>query len=366
MSHKIVWIAAVISLVGLGVVGYVAMPDAKEAAPVEAGTKSSAALTVSTATAQTMERPDIIEASGPIVAWQEAIIGTEISGQRLVEVLVDVGDVVKKDQVLARFNDATLRAETEELKAAYAQAAANRKRALALKASGAMSAQEIDSYVHEATMSKARLDAKNLQLKYTKVTAPDDGVISARTATLGAVGSLGEELFRLIRQNRLEWRGELTAAQLAYAQIGQSITLTLPDGSPAEAKIRQISPSLDTQSRLATIYADIAPDSAARAGMYGEGRIERDSRPALVVPAKSVVIRDGYSYVFVLGDVKEESAVVAQKKIVTGLEQGGQIEVIDGLSAGEVVALQGAGFLNDGDIVRIAPANDQPLKSPTP
>src|SRR5690606_39080115 len=106
-------------------------------------------------------------------------------------------------------------------------------------------------------------------------------------ATLGAVATNGQELFRLERQNRLEWRGEFTAAQLASIAIGQEVTLKLPDGHSAEARVRQIAPLLDTRSRLGLVYAAIEPGSMARAGMYVDGRITLPSSRAVVVPASS-------------------------------------------------------------------------------
>src|SRR5690606_23476830 len=121
--------------------------------------------------------------------------------------------------------------------------------------------------------------------RYASVRAPDDGVISSRTATLGAIGSPGTELFRMILRNQYEWRGELTAQQLVNTRIGQSVKLTLPDGSIAHAKIRQISPAFNSQSRMATVYADITPDSHVHAGMYANGVIEMESSKVVSIPS---------------------------------------------------------------------------------
>lgn len=324
----------------------------------EPAAQTAPALTVQIATATTADWPETIQVSGPIAAWQEAIIGSEISGQRLVELRVNIGDRVKKGEVLARYNTDTLQAEQAELQATWRQAESNRVRAISLQDSGAMSSQEIENYTNQAAIAKAQLDAKNLQLHYATVVAPDDGIISARTATLGAVGAVGGELFRLILNNRLEWRGELDARQLAQAKIGQTIALVLPDGSTAHATIRQLSPALDVQSRMATAYADIAPGSHARAGMYAKGTIAMQTHSAIVVPAVSVVIRDGRSYVFTVGGgvftVGGGAAPkVVQRAVTTGRHEGSAVEIIAGLDKGAHVVTQGAGFLNDGDTVRV-------------
>jgi RND family efflux transporter MFP subunit len=319
----------------------------------------SPALTVTSAAPHLVSWPTTLEASGAIAAWQEASIGTQIGGYQLIDVRANVGDQVKKGQVLAVLDPALLLAEQTQLQASLDQAEANRKRMQSLQGSGGVSDQDILQFVTEAKTAAAQLASKQLQLRYTKVVAPDDGVISARSATLGAVAPVGQELFRLIRRNRLEWRGELTAAQLPHIAIGQQIALTLPDGSAATAKVRQTAPSLDTQSRLGLVYADLAPGSQARAGMYASGRVALGQSPALTIPAQSVVIRDGRSYVLRLVDTSATPKVTLQA-VTVGRRNGTDAEIVQGLNQSDRIVVHGAGFLNEGDIVRLAPADTTP------
>jgi RND family efflux transporter MFP subunit len=275
---------------------------------------------------------------------------------------VNVGDRVRRGQVLAVFDADLLLADQARLKASWQQAEANRQRALQLKGSGGISEQEVLQYETQAEVAKAQLRNADLQLRYAQVTAPDDGVITSRNATLGAVSGSGQELFRMIRQGRLEWRGELTAVQLAQVKVGQPVLLALPDGSTATARIRQLAPQLDGQTRQGLVYANILPGSAARAGMYAKGRITQAESPALTVPAASVVIRDGRSYV---PSITKEQRVALQA-VTVGRRQAGSVEIRAGLAQGDRVAVQGAGFLKDGDLVRIASdaATNQPPSSP--
>jgi RND family efflux transporter MFP subunit len=223
-------------------IGIVTWHFAAPSKPVAPAAKPAPSLTVTAASPHRVQWAETLETSGAIAAWQEAIIGSQIGGYQLVDIRVNVGDQVKKGQVLARFDSDLLSADAAQLQAGYDQAAANEKRALALRDSGAMAEQNVLLAVTTAKTALAQLEAKKLQLRYTNVVAPDDGAISSRTATLGAVLPIGQELFRLIRQNRLEWRGELTAAQIGHIAIGQRITLTLPDGTAAAATVRQIAP----------------------------------------------------------------------------------------------------------------------------
>jgi RND family efflux transporter MFP subunit len=249
------------------------------------------------------------------MAWQEAIIGTELSGRRLIEVRANVGDRVEKGETLAQFDAQTSKAQEAELLALLAQAKAteeqaesDRVRAARLRAAKAMSEQETDTTATRERVAKAqtaaaqaRLDAVRLQIAQALVVAPTAGVVSSRTATLGAVGAPGAELFRIIVDDRLEWRGALTARQLRSVAPGQEVLLTLPDGGRANGRVRQISPALDSL-RMAIVYADVDAAGLARAGMYADGAIMLADAPAVVVPAASVVSRDGRGYVFKLTD----------------------------------------------------------------
>ncbi len=325
----------------------------RDRSPAEVTPAATPALTVTSAAPREVSWPLQIKATGAIAAWEEASIGSQIGGYQLIDVRVNVGDVVKKGQVIARFDRALLEAEHAQLKANADQAAANRQRGLALQRSSAMSDQDVLQLVTQSKTADALLAANALRLRYTDVRAPDDGVISARTATLGTVVPVGQELFRMIRQGRLEWRGELTAGQLTQVKIGQEVTLELPDGKAASATVRQTSPVLDSASRLAIVYADIRPGSSARAGMYASGSLGLGSGAALVVPAESVVIRDGRSHVLALADASATPRV-SLRSVTVGRRNGREVEIIDGLGKDEHVVVQGAGFLKDRDLVRIS------------
>jgi RND family efflux transporter MFP subunit len=327
------------------------------------------ALTVTVAKATAEQWPEEVRATGAIEPWQEAVVSAEVGGQRLVEILAEVGDSVRAGQVLARFETATLRAEEAELRASVQQAEAalreaeaNRERALALREQRLISEQEATRQLTQADVARAqlagaeaRLATQRLRLSFTDVEAPDAGVVSARSATLGAVAQTGEELFRLIRQGRLEWRGELTAPQLARVGPGDAVLLSLPGGERVSARVRQVAPTLRDETRLALLYADLPVDTAARAGMYAEGTILLGETPAVVVPSASVVIRDGRNYVFTLVD-EGAAARISARPVEVGRRAGDRVEIRAGLEAGVRVVEQGAGFLNDGDLVRVVAA----------
>ena len=323
-------------------------------------------LTVNSAAVRLERWPATIEAFGNIVPWEEIIVSAQVEGHPLIELRANVGDRVRRGQVLARFDtdrlraDVTrLRAEVQQASAELGQANAERDRALQLADSGGVSEQEVMQRVTAAQVaiarvsaSRAQLSALELDLQRAEVVAPDDGTISARNAQPGMVGASGLELFRIIRRDRLEWRGELTASQISRAAAGQVVLLSLSDGAKARARIRQLAPAMSSQTRLATVYADIEPGGSARAGTYVSGRIVLEETPALVVPASGIVVRDGYSFAFKIAS-EGNGQRVKQQQVEVGRRAGTNVEILSGLSEGERVVAQGAGFLDDGDTVHI-------------
>jgi RND family efflux transporter MFP subunit len=339
-------------------------------APQGSATTAKPALTVTAVTPQAEDWPRTLAANGNVVAWQEAVIGAEIANYRITAVEADVGDAVKRGQVLARIADDTVaseaaeaRAAVAELEATAAEAKANAVRARELREKGFYSAQLQTQYQtaeHTANSrlaaARARLQAAELKLGKTRVLAPDDGIISARDATVGSLTQPGQELFRLIRGGRLEWRAEVPAADLARVTAGAAATLAGPDGATVRGTVRRVAPSVDPQTRNGLVFVDIPASTAAiRAGMFARGEFELGRAPALTLPQSAVVLRDGFAYVFRLeGD--GDQARVAQAKVATGRRLGERIEIAAGLDPSARVVATGGGFLADGDPVRVVAA----------
>jgi len=364
-NRKTLVIAAAAVLV-LALVATLALQARDDEAPPATGAASApakAALTVTLVAPQTGQWPQSVAANGNITAWQEASIGAEGQGLRLTDVLVGVGDRVKRGQTLARLSSQTVaaevaatRANVAEAEAAWAEAQANAERAKALQASGAISAQQIQQYVTaEATARarvaalKARLDADQVRHAQTRVTAPDDGVISARMATVGSVVGPGQELFRLVRRNRLEWRAEVPAADLAKLKSGMPATVTPPGGRAIIGKVRMVAPTVDPATRNGIVYVDLPSPGDARAGMFARGEFRTGVAEGLTLPQSAVLLREGFSYVFAVGPDHR----ARQIKVATGRRIGDRVEITGGLDAKARVVEQGAGFLADGDTVRV-------------
>lgn len=329
----------------------------------------SPSLTVTTISLKRASVPLHIPAVGNIMAWQEAIIGSETNGLRLAEVKVNVGDWVKRGQTLAVFVSEIVEADLDESEAAYSEAQAlfteaesNANRARVLNATGALSNQQIEKLLITEKTARARLNAlkavaqkQRIRLAQTKVLAPDDGVISSRTATIGTVLSPGQELFRLIRQNRLEWRADVASQDTSQLSIGQVALVTPNGGKPIKGKLRVIGPQADSISRNVTVYVDIPSSANVRAGMFARGEFQIGTSQVLTLPITTVQHRNGANYVFCV----DQNFKVTQKAISVGRRFGELFEVVSGIDSTAVVVEAGGAFLNDGDQVKVV--NHQPL-----
>ncbi len=428
---------AVIAVAAAGFFFFSGPPGAASSATA-AGSKASPkpALTVTAAQPQSTVLPLTLSANGSISAWQEAVIGTESNGLRLTQVLVNVGDVVKAGQLLATFSTDSVQADVAQANASLVEAQAsardaadNAARARTLQSSGALSTQQINQYLTAEQTAKARaeaaqavLGAQQLRGRQTQVLAPDSGVISSRSATVGSVVGSGTELFRLVRQGRLEWRAEVTSSELGRIAPGTAVTVRPASGGTVPGRVRMVAPTVDPQTRYALVYVDLPPMKAATGsrvgapneaphrpkqssapsggsavreatnvgasgrsagppqarpapsggsephavgsvgaplpGMFAGGEFELGSSTALTIPQRALVVRDGFNHVFRLSPDNR----VSQVKVQAGRLAGDRVEVVSGLAADARIVVDGAGFLNDGDLVRISeiPAPNRP------
>lgn len=314
------------------------------------------------------ELPLALAANGSIAAWQETIISAEVGGLRLTEVQAQLGDSVHKGQVLAEFDPERVETDITQSQATVAEAEANLEdarlnveRAKQVADSGAMSAQQMTQYLTTAKTAEARCRSAKAQLaqqqrrlRHVKVLASDDGIIASRSATHGAVVAEGQELFRLIRQNRLEWRAEVTASELKKLKPGLKVTVEVPGTAQVTGKVRLVAPMVNERSRSALVYVDLpnAVQAGLRPGMFAHGEFHLGSQAGWVVPQTALSLRDGFSYVFRLSDDGGQ-ARANQVKVQLGRRMGDRVEITAGVTSGDRLVTEGAAFLDDGDIVKV-------------
>lgn len=353
--------AVVVALVVTGQPADAAATAAASAANM--GALPASALTVDVIAPRPVTMARTLAASGSVNARDELLIGSDASGVRLLEVAVDVGAAVKRGQLLARGDDMQLRAQIaqqdaqiRQARAELMQAEANLERAERIKDSGVYSVEAVQTRRTSAESAAAKLElalaAKReleVQLAHTRVHAPADGVIARRSATVGAVMQPGMELFRLIRDDEIEWRAELPDHALEGVKPGATVRVRLDQTRTIEGRVRLVAPTVDARTRNGLVYVSLPRGTPLRAGGHAQGEIEIGSATLSTLPESVLFNRDGQAFVYVVG----EHGVARLTRVETGVRQDGLVEV-RGLAAAAQVVATGAGFVKDGERVRVA------------
>lgn len=340
---------------------------------------------------------DRVIATGTIKPVDEVYVQPLVEGLSIKTLNADVGDEVKADSVLAALNDDALLLEKSQLeankakteaalaqyKAQVIEAQANlddatrqRDRTKRLSQSGTSTISQLEQAealveVRQAQLNAAKqavavgesdikvVDAQiedvNLKLARTGVKTPVAGVVSVRNAKVGAIASgTGNPLFTIIKDGAIELVADLSETDIQKIKVGQKAAVTVAGGkTKIEGKVRLVSPTVDAITRLGSVHIVVDDESGARAGMYASAEIIITETNALALPLSAVTTdRNGSTA------RKVEDNVVKQVKIETGIQDGGFVEVVSGLEAGDMVVAKAGAFVRDGD--KIAPVPAEP------
>lgn len=310
--------------------------------------------------------PRIITASGSVTPWEEVPVGAETGGLVATAVYVDEGSYVRQGQPLVQLNDELLRAQLGQQQAQLQTAEANLARdeaALArsqeLKERGFLSQASLDTALANQRASAANLAAARAALAETQtrvnqatIRAPVSGLISSRAVTRGQIVQAGSELFRMVRDGRLELDAQIPEAELRLVRPGMGATIASDQGGQTTGTVRIVTPQVDPQSRLGLARIALTGGSNLRPGMFARAEIDAGSQPSLTVPSAAVVFRENRPGVYVL---MPDSTAHFQPITEAGRSQG-VVAVSSGLQAGQRVVVEGAGFLGEGDQVRVVQA----------
>lgn len=335
----------------------------------ETAADSGAGMAVTTAPVVRRELSSSVTASGPITPVEEMQLGVELSGLRVTAVNVDEGEAVEQGDVLLTLDARTLESDLAQAQAALREAEAgaglarsNLARGEQLASGQYISASALDELRAARTQSEARVgtaraarNAAQLRRDFATLRAPADGIVSARLVQPGQVVAAGSELLRLIKDGELEWRAELPADDLGDVSPGDRVELRDRDGNAVVGTVRAVSPGVDAASRTGTVFADLPETADLQPGTYLEGQVNTGIATVPVVPASAVVLRDGFPTVFVVKD-----GVATMARVERGATDHGYVEIRDGLAEGAQVVVRGAGFLADGDRVRVVGAPAAP------
>ena len=385
--------AAALAVVALGAMAATGHLPALHNSPSDARKAAETGplpIMVTVAPVKTVEFVETVVVTGSLVPREEILVGPEVEGLRVIEVLADEGDRVKKGQTLARLVSDTLEAQLAQNDAslargtaAIAQAQSNIASAEAklVEARGAynrgkpltksgylsesvMEQRESAAKTAEAALSsskdglkvaeaeKAQVEAQRREIVWrrgrTEVASPADGIISRRVARIGGYASgAGDAMFRVIAKGEVELDAEVTEGRLSKLKEGQTCEVALAGGTKVAGKVRLISPEIDKATRLGKVRVFLGDNPVLRVGGFARGTIETARGNGLAVPASAVLYGPDGASVQVVKEGK-----VRTRRVKLGLESGALVEVREGLVEGEAVVAKAGTFLRDGDAVR--------------
>ena len=308
--------------------------------------------------------------TGTVQARHELPIGDSGDTGRIVGVYVQVGDRVRRGQLLAKIDDSVLAPQVAQLTAALEQAraqaalsAAEYKRGVAVGPSGGLSAQDIEKLQAASIMDKAnikvvaaQLAVMRAKLALTRIVAPTDGIILTRNAEVGQIAvSGGPALFQMEDAGQVEMIGQVAEQDMANLKVGQAAAVYLIGSpQPFAGRIWLLGATIDPQSRLGEVRIALAPNAALRPGAFARASVTlaRADRP--VLPQTAVMADTTGSYVFVIGRDGE----VQRRPVEVGSVVPSGVVIAQGLSGQERVVTMDGGFLHSGEKVTVAPTTD--------
>ena len=333
---------------------------------------------------------DNVLVTGSLVPREEVLVGPEIDGYRLTELLAEEGDRVQKGQVLAKLSREILggtvgpecrlassktQAATDQVHNQIVESEATLRqvedafnRVKPLKQSGVASQATFDDRDAAFRTARARLAAQKEGLKFaeaeqtlmraqrqeleiklgrTDIRSPADGIVSRRTARMGAVSSSASEpLFRIIQDGEIELDAEVPEFYMTKLKAGQRARVELEGVGERTATVRLVSQEVNTSSRLGRvrIFLGAAPD--LRIGMFAKAMIDAGQRDAVGVPSTAILYQNDSATVLAVLDGK-----VRERTVKPGLLSGDSVEIKEGLKEGEVVVMRAGSLLRSGDII---------------
>lgn len=289
-----------------------------------------------------------------ILADAEAPVLARVRGE-VVQILVEEGDRVAPGQVLARLDGDRLRLEMLRAKTEYEKARSEYARMADLHERSLISTAAYDDLRFSVDALKASYELKKLNYDYTAIRAPIGGVISARNVKQGSNVNISEPVFKVTDTQTLVAYLSIPQTELHKFSVGDEAIVAV-DSAPGlqiRASIARISPTIDmaTGTFRATVYIDNAKNALAP-GMFGRFSIAYEEHSnAVVIPSAAVVREDNELVVYVV-----ENGSAIRRTIQTGIESGGLVEVISGLSADDSIVLSGQAQLRDGTRVMASAA----------
>jgi HlyD family secretion protein len=377
---------------------FVAQLLANSALTQGAETKAAAPPSISVLTAEKKSIAEDLTVTGSFAAGELVLVSPEIEGLAVTEFLAEEGDTVKKDQVLARLNSASIDIQITQSNASLArnnfaqdqaknaidQAQINRDHASAdlertkkLRTGGIATQQTLDQFqaafdLADAQLSNAKLGLEaaqadrvgieaqlaglKLNKSRTEIKSPVDGYVSNRTVQIGGIASGSKNpMYQIVASGIVKLVAEVPESELPRVKVGQKATITINGyDKPIDGEVRLISPEVNETTRVGLVHIRVADDVRIALGTFGRARISVAAAEGVALPLTAVTFGDSGPTVQIVKDNK-----IQVRKVITGLVGTDNIEITSGVQSGEIFVARAGSFVRDGDAVTPVPLTAQ-------
>ena len=289
--------------------------------------------------------------TAPIEAYADATVIAKVGGE-VRDILVEEGDDVRRGQVLARLDGDRLRLEKNQAEANLRKLQRDYQRNVDLKDKGLISEGDFEKIQYEMEALEATFNLAALELDYTEIKAPIDGVVSERFIKIGNTIDVNEQTFQVTSLEPLISYLHIPEREYRRIDPGQPVAIVIDalQGITFEASVARVSPIVDPATGTFKITIEVTDETRRlKPGMFGRISIVYDSRKmALQIPRSAVIEESGETTVFVVAD-----DVAEKRTIQTGYSDAGNIEVLDGLADGDEVVVVGQLNLKSGSKVSV-------------
>jgi len=313
----------------------------------ERAPKLETARAVTVATVELRALASSATASGLLVAKEEAAVGAEQPGYRVLNVLVEQGAWVRAGQPLTILDQSVLRTRLSQALAQAENAKSEAERVTGLDGTGVISDEDISNRRSRARVAQAQLRELQTQAAQLTVRAPVAGIVLERTVRPGSVSS-GEPMFRIVRDGAIELDAEVPEAVIFGISLGTAATVTLTNGEALNGKVRLISPLIDSATKLGRIRISLPRHSDLRVGGFASASFGQENPAVMVVPEKALQFEASGPQVTMVDEQNRARRI----PVHTGVRVNGYVELTKGPPVGSLVALGGGAFVLDGDLVK--------------
>ena len=294
---------------------------------------------------------DRIQAIGTLAAEQSIMVRSEVPGI-VTRIHVGESSPVRRGQPLFSLDDSIARAELQQAEAALNLSQRNYERALELARSGAGTARARDEAQASLEANRALVALMRARLEKTVIQAPFDGTVGLKRVDVGAYITVGQDLVTLDAIDTVNVDFSVPERFLRFVSVGRALSIeadALP-GRTFAGEINALSPRIDPDGRSLAVRGTAPnPDHALKPGMFVRVSVIVAQREhAIVVPEQAIIPQGDQIFVYRIVDDK-----AVRTPVKLGLRSFGRVEIVSGLSEGELIITAGQLKVQDGNAVRI-------------